>query len=288
MGVPRSISQLIQLASVILPSATMNRKCVPKNAIPVVIASVLVAAISGAAGAEVIDLKNRDNNIRLLIEGPANPTHVVALFAGGDGAVKINDDGSIGWLSGNFAVRTRTMLHAHGMATAVLAAPDNYGNLKGSRGRDDYITAVGNVIGYLRTTFSKPVWLHGTSRGTISIVLTVPKIKDSAKKPDGIVLSASVMEENNFDNVFYGDLDEITGPVLVLHHKNDPCWVTPVEKVKDLLKALKKAWPKKAVLFKGGGQSASGRGCGAQTQHGFIDIEQQVIDVMALFIKNPG
>lgn len=259
-----------------------------RNAMHIVIVSVFVMGISGTAKAEVIDLKTRDSKIRLLIEGPANPTHVVALFAGGHGGVEINDDGSIGWGSGNFAVRTRTMFHAHGMATAVLAAPYDNNYLKGNRGRDEYATDVGNVIGYLRTTFSKPVWLHGTSRGTTGIALTVPKIKDSAKKPDGIVLSASLMKRNKFDNVFDGDLDEITGPVLVLHHKDDPCGVTPVGKVKDLIEALKKASPKKAVLFEGGGQSSSGRACGAKTKHGFIDIEQKVIDAMALFIKNPG
>lgn len=259
-----------------------------RNAMPIAIVSVLVMAISGVAAAGVKDLKTRDSNIRLLIEGPANPTHVVVLFAGGHGGVEINDNGSLGWGGGNFAIRTKTMLHAHGMATAVLAAPGDNRNLKGNRGRDEYATDVGNVIGYLRTTFSKPVWLHGTSRGTTGIALTVPKIKDASKKPDGIVLSASVMKKNKFANVFDGDLDEITGPVLVLHHKDDSCGITPVGKVKDVLEALKKAGPKKAVLFEGGGQSASGRKCGSKTKHGFIDIEQRVIDAMASFIKNPG
>jgi len=259
-----------------------------RNPMHIVIVSVFLIAISGAAGAKVVDLKTRDSHIRLLIEGPANPTHVVALFAGGDGSVEINDDGTLGRLGGNFAVRTRTMFHAYGMATAVLAAPDDNNRLKGTRDRDEYATDVGNVIGYLRTTFSIPVWLHGTSRGTIGISMTVPKIMDQAKKPDGIMFSASVMESNHYDQVFDGGLDKITGPVLVLHHKDDYCWMTPAGKVNDFIKALKRAAPKKAVIFEGGGQSESGGECKGQSKHGFIDIEQKVIDAMALFIKNPG
>ncbi len=282
------LSRFTYLACLVPSSILRTSRPRPVKTLHGLLAAIFLMALSATSKAEVIDLKTRDSQIRLLIEGPANPSHVVALFTGGRGAVELRSDGSIGKGRGNFAVRTRTMLQARGMATVVVAAPDDNRNLRGNRDRDNYAIDVGNVIGYLRSTFSRPIWLHGTSRGTNGIVLTLPKIKDASKKPDGIVLSSSITKRNKYNSVFDAKLDEITGPVLVLHHREDPCRVTPSRGVKTLMKALIRAAPKKAILFTGGGQNTRGRKCGAKSKHGFIDIEQQVIKAMAGFIKNPG
>ena len=250
---------------------------------------ITIMSFAVAATADVIDVKTRDSNIRILVEGPETPTHVIAIFAGGSGNTQIKDDGSIGKGRGNFAVRTRGLLNDHGFATAVVASPDDNKDLRGHRRSDDYATDVENVMAYLRKRFQGvSLWMHGTSRGTISIAMTVPKFKNAANKPDGIVLSASVTEPSNAsaDNVYDADLGNITGAVLVLHHKEDPCYITPASNTPKLLKDLTKASPKKLMILEGGGQNARGGECGAKTQHGFIDMEKETIDAMVGWIKS--
>ena len=122
---------------------------------------------------------------------------------------------------------------------------------------------------------------------TISITMTVPKFKNPADRPDGIVLSSAVTERSNYDAVFDADLAGITGPVLVLHHKDDPCYVTPPAGAERLLAALTAAKPKTLIMFEGGGEHASGGDCGAKSHHGFIDIEERVTDAMTAWVKDP-
>lgn len=239
--------------------------------------------------ADVVDVPTRDTEIRVLIEGPSTPSHVVAIFSGGSGFVKIKDDGTIGKGRGNFAVRTRTLFHEAGMATAVLSTPGDNKDLKGNRTRDDYARDVEAVMAMLRDRFpGLPLWTHGTSRGAISIASTVPKFQNLANRPDGIILSSPVTERSNYDSVFEGDLKTLAGPVLVAYHRNDSCYVTPPSRGQDLLDALVTANPKRLRLFDGGDDSARGNDCGPKAQHGFIDIEAQVIDAFAAFIKAPN
>lgn len=241
----------------------------------------------GIAYADVVDIPTRDTSIRALIETPTGATHAIVLFSGGQGKVDIAPNGQIGAGAGNFAIRTRALLQAHKFATAVLSPPKDIPNLKEQRHRDEYATDIGNVIEYLRGKLNLPIWLHGTSRGTVSIGYTVPKLSDSKRLPDGIILSASVTRPGRklFPTIYDGNLDKIRVPVLVLHHTDDPCSVTPSEDAKDVLDALTNAMPKALVLIDGGGQSARGNKCGSRTQHGFIDVEQDAINAIALFIK---
>ncbi len=75
---------------------------------------VILLISQDLAAAEVIDVQTRDSHIRILIEGPADPSHAVALLAGGNGDTEIKGDGSIGRRSGSFAVRTHGFLHGQG------------------------------------------------------------------------------------------------------------------------------------------------------------------------------
>ena len=253
------------------------------------IVAILIVLSPFSSRADVVDVPTRDTKIRVLIEGPSAPSHVIAIFSGGSGFVKIKDDGMIGKGRGNFAVRTRTLFHDAGMATAVLSSPRDYKDLKGNRTRDDYARDVEAVMAMLRDRFPDvPLWMHGTSRGAISIALTVPKFQAPANRPNGIILSSPVTERSNFDSVFEGDLKSLTGPVLVAYHRNDSCYVTPPSRGQDLLDALTAAEPKRLSLFEGGDDSARGNDCGPKAQHGFIDIEAKVIDAFAAFIKAPN
>jgi len=241
---------------------------------------------------EVVDIKTRDTTIRVLIEGPSNPPAVIAIFHGGDGAVEISDQGEIGKGRSNFAVTTRRRFQEKGYATAVVAAPTDMGaRLTSQRGSDEYAADFGNVMQYLRERFKAPVWVHGTSRGTISIALPVPKIKEPIKRPDGIIFSSSVTLSNSrskhaFDNVLMGDLEKITVPVLVVAHEKDTCRVTPPSGAKQIADALKNAKPVKVKIFDAPDEVAKGDECGPTGHHGYPSIRGQVINAMIEFISH--
>ncbi|MDA0997176.1 MAG: hypothetical protein O2944_03090, partial [Proteobacteria bacterium] len=176
-----------------------------------------------------------------------------------------------------------------GMATAVVAPAADMTDLNGQRGSDEFVTDFGNVFAYLRERFKKPVWAHGTSRGSVSIALPVSKIVDPSRRPDGIILSSPVSKRAKLLNsVFDGDLGAITGPALIVAHKNDGCGVTPASGAEQIAAALTKAKPVKVLIMEGGDELAKGDPCKPLSQHGFPGIQQRVIDAMAAFIKNPG
>lgn len=240
-----------------------------------------------SARADVVDVKTRNTTIRMLVEGPAKPTAVVVIFSGGDGNVEISDDGTIGKGRGNFAVRTRGLLNGYGLATAVLSPPEDNRDLRLFGATAAYGEDIENVMAALRARFpGLPIWMHGTSRGTISIAEGASKIKNPANRPDGIVLSSSVTVHKKYDSVFDGNLAAFTGAALIIHHKDDACFVCPASGTDDILKALENAKPKKVMLFEGG-DTPRGDECQPHHYHGFIGLEAKVIDAMVAYIKAP-
>ncbi len=236
---------------------------------------------------EVHDVHARGERTRLLVQTVDNPAAVAVLFAGGKGATQLSEDGVIGWGSGNFVVRSRPLFMANGIATAVFDAPTDepYDLTVGFRGSADHATDIGAVIAHLRKTFKLPVWLVGTSRGTNSVASAAARLKTD--KPDGIVLTASMLAYNERGgHLFDYDLGAIEMPVLIAHHVDDECRVTPPGEVETLAARLKKANPLKVLLYEGG--SATGNECHARHYHGFHGIEEQVVADIAAWIKAPS
>ena len=98
----------------------------------------------------------------------------------------------------------------------------------------------------------KPVWLVGTSLGTISAAAAA-----SAAPPlpiAGIVLSSSVTGVNRYTgfSVPMLKLAEVRVPVLVIHHKDDSCDVCEPGKAHLITEALVNAPVKKLLLVSGG------------------------------------
>lgn len=249
---------------------------------------LLVSLLPYGAVAGVEDVNSRGKTTRLLVEKGDNPFAVVVLFAGGKGVLNISEDGKIGWGKGNFLIRTAKHFRKNGAITAVIDAPsDRPSDMYFFRGTEKHAQDVGAVIRHLRAKYSLPVWLIGTSRGTNSVANAGARLKTG--KPDGIVLTATVLEPSNqgYEHVMGMALDKIELPVLIAHHQKDACYVTPPSGVKRLKEALKNAKPVK-VLWYEGARRPRGSECGARHYHGFIGIEKKVVaDIMA-WIKSPA
>ncbi len=110
------------------------------------------------------------------------------------------------------------------------------------------------VIRRLRRFTQGPVFLIGTSRGSISAAGVAAKAR--AGEFGGIVLTSSVTRLNNRgdkDHVFKARLDNIRVPVLIAGHKDDGCYVTPFEDSPRLKRALTAAPSVEIKGHSGGG-----------------------------------
>src|SRR5581483_6933476 len=84
-----------------------------------------------------------------------------------------------------------------------------------------HLEDLGRLVAYLKQDARLPVWLVGTSRGTISA--TAAAIDFGDRELAGIVLTSSVTRYDKTGAVPTQALEKIHIPVLVMHHENDAC-----------------------------------------------------------------
>lgn len=257
-------------------------------ALALLFAGAVAVAAGPAAAQTVADVPSpRGETTRILVETAADPWVTVLLFAGGQGGLELSKDGAIGNLGGNFLIRTRDEFRAAGANTVVIDAPSDRSNLKNFRDTEGHAEDIGAVVRHLRASLKVPVWVVGTSNGTVSAANAGVRLAGDAR-PDGVVLTSTRLETNAYGTgVLDLDVEKITGPVLIAHHRHDNCHVTPPERIPDLAAGLTGARPLK-VLWYEGGEGARGNPCHARHYHGFIGIEAKVVaDIMA-WIKRPA
>jgi pimeloyl-ACP methyl ester carboxylesterase len=206
-----------------------------------------------------------------LLLAPKKPVASAILFAGGGGRIRLQQDGQL--TSGNFLVRTRMLFARRGIAVAVVDAASDTLSLRpvetrfGKRHQKDMEA----VIGYLRQTLKRPVWLIGTSRGTLSVA----SIGANSRVPiDGLILTSSMTEVTEVG------LGKVRVPAMVVANRNDACHVTPPDYAATIARALRT----KPVYFES--STATGRACGAFSEHGFLGIEEKVVDAIARFVRS--
>jgi hypothetical protein len=89
----------------------------------------------------------------MLLLRPADPVAVVVLLTGGDGIIKLADDGTI-TRGGNFLVRSREKFAAYPLIVAVIDAPSdrNSGDAPSNPFRQsaEHVQDLGAVVAYLR------------------------------------------------------------------------------------------------------------------------------------------
>ena len=209
----------------------------------------------------------------------------VVLYSGGGGG--FGKMGADGWPSSmNFLIRSAKLFSAHPFNVILVGRATDVSSLDGvTRTGDDHDLDNKAIFRAIKAKSAAPIWLIGTSMGTISA--TAAAIRDTDANIAGIVLTSSVTSYRVKGAVPSQDLAKINVPVLVLHHELDACKICTPYEAKDIAGSLQNAPIKKTVLVNGG-EGATGNPCEALHYHGFIGMERNAVDLIAKWVIHPS
>jgi pimeloyl-ACP methyl ester carboxylesterase len=251
--------------------------------------------IASADTLKEIDSPRAGVKLRMLVEKAEQPKAAVILLPGALGTVKIatyfgsSVPGKA--LENNFLVRTRKELVKRGFMTVLVDVPSDKesGMPPAFRMSQNHVQDLGAIVQHVRKEYGLPVWVAGTSRGTISaarlLVANPPELA-------GGILTSSIVRSGETWTTFKTHpeallsmpLERVSLPVLVIHHKDDGCEECPPQKAHRLRDKLRNAKPLEFVWIEGGLPPKSDP-CDALAYHGFYGEEERVLDIMAGFIK---
>jgi hypothetical protein len=248
---------------------------------------------------ELLTLKTRPmTRQRFLWLTPPTPTAVVLLFPGQDGRIALVSHGdSLTLNEENFLVRTRERFAEKGFAVAVIDTDKSGGIDEDFRMSDEALTDIDAVIRFARSRFSVPVWVIGTSKGTVSAAAVAAGAangvdstpRDGAgsiggskhQKIDGLVLTSSRLNVTNVP------LERIVVPVLIIAHSKDACGSTPPWGAAQIARRLVSAPVHEVQMFSEFSFDKRGQRnkCGPFAAHGFFGAESSVLSAIASFIS---
>ena len=202
------------------------------------------------------------------------------LFPGGEGSIGFHDGTPH---SKNFLVRSRDLFAAAGFDVAILGKPSDHDDMDlAFRASPEHVTDVTRVVESLRAT-GHPVWLVGTSRGTTSVAAAAIALGPAIA---GVVMTSSIANPALPQAVENLPIARIGVPVLVMSHRLDACKDTSPEDAPRILAGLTGTSVKKLLIVSGGG-AAYGPVCEPMHWHGFVGMEQEAVDAITAFIRDP-
>jgi predicted alpha/beta-hydrolase family hydrolase len=221
-------------------------------------------------------------------DAPAQPRAAVILFPGGEGVIRVEsrDGQTVINQTGNFLVRTRRMYLAAGIATLTLDVPSDHPN-----GIDDQFRMgaenaadVAALVAWLRQRVKAPIWLVGTSMGSISAANAAAALGAAI---DGLVLTSSVSASAprlHGSGVLSLPLESIAVPALVMDHVQDGCRASPPGNAAVIAKRLTRS-PRTEVKLIAGGAPPRSDPCQAFSYHGYYGAEDEAVTAIVDFIE---
>jgi hypothetical protein len=244
---------------------------------------IVVTELSFAADDRLVKLDTRPGvSVAVYYMKQEGSKATVALLPGGSGSIGMKNGVPA---SNNFLVRSRDFFAANGLNVALVDRPSDNDNLDYvDRVSPEHIEDLRRVAVFLKKDAGLPVWLVGTSRGTISA--TAAAIAFGNEELAGIVLTSSVTSNRKTGAVPYQKLDRIRIPVLVLHHEYDACKLCVPRDVSLITRGLQNVPVKKEILVKGGA-NPRGDPCEGSHWHGFIGMEKEAVGIISDWIRKP-
>ena len=252
----------------------------------------------------VVQLEPRPGvKLNVLLIKPENPIASIILFPGGPGYLgltKTFGKPKINRINDVYLVRNRYNFAREGLMVALVDVPSDCMK-KGDWGvrtksdnpyklSTEQIEDIKAVVAHLKSEKNCPVWIMGTSRGTLSVANAGINIKDGI---DGLVFTSTLTERGEKHKflvyqpnaVLDLDLEKITVPVLIVSHRDDYCpssLPSTSEQLKDRLVNAEEV----RLGFFSGGNKQEGSVCGWLSPHGFYGIDDRVDKQVANYIKS--
>jgi len=255
--------------------------------------SALLLTLRGSAWAqEIVTLPTRGSVTQsyFLTSTPKQLQAIAVLFPGSGGAIQLRSEGGQPkFAGGNFLVRSRAEFVKRGVIAAIVDAPSDqqggWGMPDEFRLGEEHATDIGAVIADLRKRLPNlPLFLIGTSRGTISAAALAARLKPSIS---GAVLTATMFRPAGRRSNEPGpglskfDFAAIQVPLLFAHHVSDQCSVTPYG---DAARYSDK-FP---LITVWGGLPPESSPCEARSQHGFLGKEPETVEqIVNWMLKKP-
>lgn len=206
----------------------------------------------------------------------------LVLLTGGNGNIGLTGDVPT---AQNFLVRSRDLFAAAGFNVFIMGRPKDRPDLDPAfRIGAAHVEDLRQVVAHLRREGGLPVWLVGTSRGTISAAAGAIALGDQIA---GIVLTSSVTGFKVPGAVPSQNLAAIRVPVLVMHHEEDGCRMCNPHELGGIMDGLTAAPVKKRLLVRGG-EGARGDPCEALHWHGYVGMEAEAVARITDWIKQPS
>jgi hypothetical protein len=258
----------------------------------VLILASLVVPLPPGYGQMIVTLPTRPSvNQTFFIAGlPKNPQAIAILFPGSGGFIRIRkEDDQIKFGNDNFLVRSRGEFIKRGSIAVIVDAPSDqqggWGMTDEFRRGADHFIDISAVVDDLNKRFPEiPFFLVGTSRGSVSAAALGARF---GKQISGVVLTSSMFRPAGRRSNEPGpglsrfDFATIKSPVLLAHHVNDVCEVTPYSDAA----RLAEEFPLITVF---GGKSAQSGPCDPFSNHGFFGKESQTVEqIVNWMLKKP-
>ncbi|PIT77101.1 alpha/beta hydrolase [Limnohabitans sp. G3-2] len=212
-----------------------------------------------------------------------NAVATVILLPGGDGGSGKVVDGQP--TSKNFLTRSRELFFAENFNVLVaFRATDLPGLDYDYRVSAAHMQELAAVVRHAKQLSDAPVWLVGTSRGTVSG--TAAALALPPGEVQGLVLTASVTSKKT-GAIATQQIGRIRVPTLVVHHRYDACKICVPHEAARITHGLTSA-PFKKFLMLEGGSNPVGDPCEAEHWHGFINHEKETVQLIGQWIKTPN
>jgi pimeloyl-ACP methyl ester carboxylesterase len=262
-------------------------RCIRGVARLCVILAAFGAAAAQAADGVMLRVPTRDGvTVPVFWVAQDDAAATLVLLPGGTGAIGQVPDG--GWPDGtNFLIRSGRLFAAHRFNLAMVSRPSDVQDLDYAfRNSDAHLDDLRAVLAFARARSAAPLWLVGTSRGSISAAAAAVAARDD-RVIAGVVLTSSITHYAKAGALPYQQLERIDVPVLLVHHRRDACrWCEP-RAMADQLARLTAA-PVRKLAMVDGGTGATGDPCEPMHWHGFVGMEGAVVDLISAWIKQPA
>ena len=245
------------------------------------------SASAAEAEAVTIDTKFTVKTPPVRLERPAPPGRAsVVLMTGGDGLLSLDATGTIINSTGNFLIRSANLFLRHGlnvmMADAAPAHPNGLNT--GIRLSATHAAELQGFINAALNRWGKPVWVVGTSNGSISTV-TAAGFQPALSGLTGVVMTSpvTVLSPPANQTTFNLYASRITLPAQVVWHRDDHCTLSPPAGSATLFSLIPSIHKEQRSFA--GGHSVATDPCGAFSEHGYAGIEEKVVEEIAEFIR---